>query len=116
MGTPGRLATLALHATTGDIAVGAVGVAPWQQDSGVGNAVATGLTSVFASGDGKVTTGPMFDFARAVNKGGGYAQSLAVTHIDAGGTIHIGSAGRSATASNGPGRKGMRSGRRPMRP
>jgi hypothetical protein len=105
-GNARAIANLSLHATTGDIAVGAVAVRAVAQDSGVGNAVATGLTNVFASGDGKVTTGPMFDFARAVNKGGGYAQSLAVTHIDAGGTVHIGSAVVTATASNGPGAQG----------
>jgi len=48
----------------------------------------------------------MFDFARAVNKGAGYAQSLAVTHIDAGGTVHLAGVAVDASASNGPGAQG----------
>jgi hypothetical protein len=115
-GNARAIANLALHATTGDITVGAVGVRAVASDRGAGNAIASGLTNVFASGDGKVTTGPMFDLARAVNKGGGYAQSLAVTHIDAGGTVHLGSVAVTASPARGLGCTGTRSGRRRMRP
>ena len=81
-------------------------VAALAVDSGAGNAVASGLVNAFANGDGKITAGMITDRARASNAGAGYAQSLALTHLDAGGTIHIGGARVVATANKASGAQG----------
>ena len=106
VGNARAVGNLVLHATTGDIAVGSLAVAALAVDSGAGNAVASGLVNAFANGDGKITAGMITDRARASNAGAGYAQSLALTHLDAGGTIHIGGAGVVATANKASGAQG----------
>jgi hypothetical protein len=106
VGNARAVGNLVLHATTGDIAVGSLAVAALAVDSGAGNAVASGLVNAFANGDGKITAGMITDRARASNAGAGYAQSLALTHLDAGGTIHIGGAAVVATANKASGAQG----------
>ena len=63
VGNARAVGNLVLHATTGDIAVGSLGVAALAVDSGAGNAVASGLVNAFANGDGKITAGMITDRA-----------------------------------------------------